>query len=561
MEKERGVSLVVSPICRKKKGLSTIITTLLIILIAIVLIAIIWIIVRLILERDSEISAIKASLIGENIEVIDDEINQSNNLSLSITLQKKTGKIITEGSIEIQGQSPQVDVMSVVDLSGSMAVCEDITLDCCAFLYNEGMDPFAQVTVRSTSIGSESDLVDGIINTTNSWASSSTGPFPHRITMDFIVGQVTVSNITIWWGWNATTSRYMTSQQVEIQYADAGYVFQPLVTFNSGGAQNISNSTIILPQFSTQALRFVQQSGMGPPSYPNIMWISEIQLNNATTTPPYDCTEVPKTSLNNCEPICGGNLIDRINPLINANKALVSEIFTGSNNKVGLSAYRGSLDSSNSSGLVTNSGILVSKIDSWEAWGATCICCGINNASAEFGNNSVLNKQKVMIVMSDGLANFGCGGAGTPAQQAINAACNASIQNLTIHSVGIEPTADAATLQAIANCGNGTYYASNGSIDNLTNIYTTIAGQSIQQSKTIQKYNFLRFVFFDSSSNTAVVDKPAPEILQVTKYDFDLTTSGLVAPIIKVEIYPIVILSSGREVAGPLLETWEFEEE
>ncbi len=107
----------------KNKGLSTIITTLLLILLAIVAIAIIWTIVRGFIEKESEKSGIKASLLTERVEIKNVEINQTN-LNVNITLQKKTGKIITEGSIEIQGQSPQVDVMSVVDLSGSMAYCQ-----------------------------------------------------------------------------------------------------------------------------------------------------------------------------------------------------------------------------------------------------------------------------------------------------------------------------------------------------------------------------------------------------------------------------------------------------
>ncbi len=619
MKKEGKVNYIC--LLENKKGLSTIITTLLLILLTIVAIAIIWTLVRVFIEKESEKSAIKAYLLAENIDITNAEVDQNNNLNLSITIQKRTGKIITQGSIEIQGQSPQVDVMSVVDLSESMSVCNFVNQTCCTASLNSAGNAIWRRHFMSYTWGSCTGEF-----TTCDWGFNDQGP--HWATLDFSTPQ-NIDNVTIWWGWNNYRGNYMVSQQIDIQYWD-GSSYQTIAAHNIVN-DNVSNSSYTFSSVSTTSIRLWQQENMGwiKLSNPNInytesMWLSEIELGSVDTSlasvsvssmyidvnnsvggqghhkntlidgindphsnplpepsPPLgECGGVSTASINSCQSTCNTQpvltsiMIDKIRPAQTANKALISSIFTGANNRVGFSIFRNAIDTTSSNNLVDNSGsgTLNSKIDSWEAYTpSSCMCCGINDATSKLTPST--NPQRVMIVMSDGDSVTGCALQGvtgdlnndgipdTGRDDAIKAACdaNASIQNLTIHAIGVGAGVDKVTMQEIANCGGGNFsFSPYGDVTDLTNIYQTIANQFTQKTQSVHNYNFLRFVFFDSSSNTAVVDKPAPEILQVTKYDFDLTTSGLVAPIIKVEIYPIVILSSGEEFAGTLLETWNF---
>ena len=80
------------------------------------------------------------------------------------------------------------------------------------------------------------------------------------------------------------------------------------------------------------------------------------------------------------------------------------------------------------------------------------------------------SKEKAMMVMTDGAANYECGRQGwtpdldgdgnpdTASDDAIQAACDAARDyGMTIYAVGFSQTADDATLRGIARCGNGLY--------------------------------------------------------------------------------------------------------
>lgn len=107
------------------------------------------------------------------------------------------------------------------------------------------------------------------------------------------------------------------------------------------------------------------------------------------------------------------------------------------------------------------------------------------------------DKTRSAIVMSDGQANAGCGLDPVPdhdndaditddaEDHAIEAACRAyNNYNITTHAVGFGSGADEATLQKIAQCGNGTYYF--GNVNEIVNIYTQIA-QSILQAQYVEQ--------------------------------------------------------------------------
>jgi hypothetical protein len=176
-------------------------------------------------------------------------------------------------------------------------------------------------------------------------------------------------------------------------------------------------------------------------------------------------------------------------------------------NRVGLVSFDNSMDSS--LGLTNNKISLYAEIDSYSAGGGTCICCGINEAINILSGQSEPSRNKSIVVMSDGEANQRCtnnycqqicnwwwGGtciwwqtvcdSDAAGKDAIDAACSAKQNhNITVHAIGFGPDIESDTLQSIADCGNGTYYASDDP-ETLSDIYSTIAQSIIEVGYTTQ---------------------------------------------------------------------------
>ncbi len=112
------------------------------------------------------------------------------------------------------------------------------------------------------------------------------------------------------------------------------------------------------------------------------------------------------------------------------------------------------------------------------------------------------NRTREMIVMSDGEANLACGldpspdwdgdsdTIDDPQDQAIQAACIAkSEHNITVHAIALDVSQGSLaeqTMQGIAACGNGGFYASN--VTQLTQIYSQIT-KSIIATYSAQTFN------------------------------------------------------------------------
>ena len=243
-----------------------------------------------------------------------------------------------------------------------------------------------------------------------------------------------------------------------------------------------------------------------------------------------------------------------------ANRLLVNKIMNSSgDSKIGLVAYAGQVSLAYSIPLTNSILDLNTTINSWISAPSsqTCICCGISNATNWLSSS---NREKVMIVMSDGLATIDCSLGGTASEDAVTAACNANstLSNLIIHSVGFNvgsiPLAR-ETLVNISNCGGGQYYDA-ADAGQLADAYQAIADSVTQTFTSITQFNFLRVVFY-GSTGSVVRDVEVPGILEIINYDFQLSSIDLTGPIIKIEIYPIIITDSGREITGPLLDSWE----
>ena len=104
-----------------KRGLSGMVVTLLLILLAIAASIIIWSFIKVAISDQSEISQAKSRFFTEVMIVNKVTINQTNPSNLKVLITRKSGKTVSTGGQETPGPAiPQVDMYSVIDLSGSM---------------------------------------------------------------------------------------------------------------------------------------------------------------------------------------------------------------------------------------------------------------------------------------------------------------------------------------------------------------------------------------------------------------------------------------------------------
>lgn len=208
-------------------------------------------------------------------------------------------------------------------------------------------------------------------------------------------------------------------------------------------------------------------------------------------------------------------------------KMVVDIILNASGNRLSLSAFYGDLEPPYKGrvyeeGLTNNSVYLKSRIDVYNPQSGTCICCSINDAYKILNEQSNSNRQKFVIVMSDGIpthtcqAASGCEGTrtGLPSDEGLwlgwGAGCYGGLDdcdvndcqcasqnanwsscrlhnnlNATVYSIGFGALSTCTmannTLTNIAKCGGGKYYVS----DNATllkEFYSSISKEILELS-------------------------------------------------------------------------------
>ena len=272
-----------------------------------------------------------------------------------------------------------------------------------------------------------------------------------------------------------------------------------------------------------------------------------------------NCYGVELDKKDDCTSYCGGEWVDRLTPTQNANKELINTLFETEGNRMGLVGYSSDIKESASLNLTDNVEDLNTTINSWEAQGGTCLCCGINEAAAKLKQQSAPGKTKTMIIMSDGDANLRCAeqNTGDAEQDAIQAACdvNNTLSNLTIYSIGVGDSVNEDLLKNVSECGGGEYFSATN-ISDLVKIYGQVANKIKKTYKSISKFNYLLIVFYNKTSSYKERISGIPGPLETKKYDFNLT-GKLEGEIQKVEIYPIFVSSSGKEIIGPVFDIWK----
>ncbi|MCX6747141.1 MAG: VWA domain-containing protein [Candidatus Pacearchaeota archaeon] len=397
-----------------KKGLSSVVTTLIIILLSLVAIGIVWIVVKNIVLNQSEFVETQKEFFSESVRISALKINKS---LVSISLRRIGGdiKIETEGKKNETVEIVEADIISVVDLSGSMSLCScnGVSSECCSRSLN-------------------GDYYSGNCNTLN--------------------------------------------------------------------------------------------------------------LNKE----------------NNCTSICGGKWIDKLSATKNANKELINILSQSEGTRIGLVGYNTDVVSSASLDLTNNLVQLNNKIDSWNAGGLTCICCGINEALRRLQEQSSAERAKKIIVMSDGETNVRCDAqnTGDATKDAIKASCDAkaNLENLTVYSIGVGENANEGTLVNISNCGGGKYFSAIN-ISELIDVYRRVAEEIKTTYKSTNKF-ILFIIFYSKTSSYKERILEIPEVLIGKDYNFNLT-GKLEGNITKIEIYPIIVSNSGKETTGPLFDVWK----
>jgi hypothetical protein len=214
------------------------------------------------------------------------------------------------------------------------------------------------------------------------------------------------------------------------------------------------------------------------------------------------------------DPLLYDNTTKRISLAKCLDKDFVDTILGIPGNRIALVAYDGTGNCIRSNTSLTNdSNLLKNTIESYTASGGTCIACSINKAYEILKQQSGEDRQKFIVVMTDGLANTypstengyqtcevdslyrppGCyeGVGDRSAMDTVKAACRANADlDATIHSIGFGPITtckfSSDMLKNVSDCGNGIYAASSNPLE-LKKIYETIAQEILKKNYERQK--------------------------------------------------------------------------
>ncbi len=325
---------------------------------------------------------------------------------------------------------------------------------------------------------------------------------------------------------------------------------------------------------------------------------------NETIIEEYTITQNITYDLVSVNDISGSMIGNKIKELRGALRPFIKSVLNATGNRMGLVSYDSDIveDACHpiSDDLASLENTLYNLIAS-SGW--TCICCGVNRATDYLKNSA---KAKIMVVMSDGNANYECNphklyqdNTTKAEKDAIQSAKEAyEIYDITVYTIGFGHDADESTLQKMANAGNGSYYFSDVSelaetFEELQKNITIIEEKNVTKTREVnitktrevtttktkelnvtkyrnvtieiygpkEPYDHLKVIFYSETSSyeerIPFSDIPGP--LEDETYAFNL--SGKIKNIIRIEIYPVAYTSSGIEVIGPRLSVWEPETE
>lgn len=123
----------------------------------------------------------------------------------------------------------------------------------------------------------DDEIINAFGGNVTTWASTETAT-PHWVAINFS-DNITFENATIWWAWNSNSGqqRYMTSQEVDVQYWNGNNYIT--VASMIPTVFNVSNSSTSFTPVNTNSIRFWQPANMGAPTYATIIWLTEIDYS------------------------------------------------------------------------------------------------------------------------------------------------------------------------------------------------------------------------------------------------------------------------------------------
>ena len=166
-------------------------------------------------------------------------------------------------------------------------------------------------------------------------------------------------------------------------------------------------------------------------------------------------------------------------------------------NEIGLVSF--SSTATTDSPLTSNFASVKTKVSAIKAGGNTCIQCAIDAADQAITAGKRTNVKNVIVLLTDGLANYVEGSTqqvsqATAEQAALTAATNAHKNNDTIiFAIGLGKDVNATFLKQLATSTGGQYYFPPSS-QNLNDIYSQI-------SQIIAQGSVSGFVFNDTNGN------------------------------------------------------------
>ncbi len=185
--------------------------------------------------------------------------------------------------------------------------CSNNTWGSCVDTQNDGCPSTCTlgITVDSTYSGySSSRIDDGVINayggTTTTWASNESSTQAHWIEINYCA-PTTKNKLEIWWAFNDFQQNFMASQQIQLQYWN-GSSFVTAGTMTNTTAQE--KSTLNFTPVTATRFRLYQPVNMGYSGYARVIWLTEIELSQATVT---ECTAgQTQLCVSNVEENCSG---------------------------------------------------------------------------------------------------------------------------------------------------------------------------------------------------------------------------------------------------------------
>lgn len=459
-----------------KKGVSKIIEVILLILIVILAIILIWWLLRGYFKEQEEISDLKTKMLVEEMYIDDESVVEEGVNSILLTVTKGPGKQVLTGTTEEPVAPPAVDVVSVVDISGSMldGTCSVADNECCK-----------NKLCRIKSV-----------------CESCTGEL----------------------------------KSVKIE-----------------GAKQANNV------FIDSILQASVNCDVGEDATKK-----ECCKNNKNCFNGVDCGT------------CGGKWTSK--------------------NRVGVVSYGTTACEGGCESLSRDSTSLNNIVNSLSPktsfpFGSTCICCGIDKAIESLKDSPNI---KVIVVMSDGEANIRCSNTDPrqaefppypiAKQEAINKAAESRSEGIIVYSVGFMVDENGKNnLTAIA--GDAGRYHDANTINSIVEVYNEIGKKIIQQFET-ENFAHLKIMVYDKDENSCekqIRQEIIPGPLESKEYivtfgtDNELCPGSVCCPaeqtcdcpdiskdnVKRIEIYPVLVTSTGKQVIGDVLDIWEnpsFEE-